>query len=162
MIAPAESASSVPRRRGRRQVTTPYLAAVLMALLSLQFLLGTYLNLYVSIPSAGVGALPLDGLTVLILHILLGIMVVGTSLRLTGVAVKAHNGRQTALAALAAVGMILAFLSGADFAFNGPSDASSFVMAFGFFLGMIGSAFIVAAAHLPRPEGSPPGGTASR
>lgn len=156
MSAPADASPSPgPRRRRRRVVTVPYLAAVLMALLSLQFLLGTYLNLYVTIPSGGVGAMDLGGLVVLILHILLGIMVLGTSVRLTWVAYKAHGGRQTALAAIATVGMILAFLSGADFTFSSQGDASSFIMAFGFFLGMIGAALIVAGAHMPRPADEP-------
>ncbi len=149
------SATETPRRRGRRPVTAPFLAAVLMALLSIQFLLGTYLNLYVSIPSGGnLGGLDLGGLIVLILHIIVGIMVIGTAGRLTFVASKAHNGRQTALAAVAAIGMVVAFLAGADFTFSSQSNASSFLMAFGFFLGMICSALIVAAAQLPRPAGT--------
>ncbi len=46
MSAPAEATPAAsPRRRGRRAVTTPYMAGVLMALLSIQFLLGSYLNL---------------------------------------------------------------------------------------------------------------------
>lgn len=157
MSAPAEAApAESPRRRGRREFTTPYLAAVLMALLSIQFLLGTYLSLYVTIPAGGnLGAMDLGGLIVLILHILLGIMVIGTAGRLTYVASKAHIGRQTALAAVAAIGMVLAFLGGADFTFNGQGNGSSFFMAFGFFLGMICSALIIAGAHMPRPASSP-------
>ncbi len=140
-------------RRSRRPITVPFLAAVLMALLSIQFLLGTYLNLYVTIPAGGnLGAMDLGGLVVLALHIILGIMVIGTAGRLTYVASKAHVGRQTALAAIAFIGMVLAFLAGADFTFSSQGNASSFLMAFGFFLGMICSALIVAAPHVPRPD----------
>lgn len=159
----SEPSASRPRRGGRREVTAAFLAGVLMALLSIQFLLGTYLNLYVTIPPGGnLGAMDLGGLAVLILHILVGIMVIGTSLRMTFVAVRAHIGRQTALAAIAALGMIVAFLAGADFTFSSQGNAASFLMAFGFFLGMFCSALIVAGAQLPRPgPGSPPE-TASR
>lgn len=153
MIAHAGAASAAPRRRGRREVTVPFLAAILTALLSVQFLLGTYLNLFVTIPSGrDLGALPPDGLVVLVLHILVGIMVLGISLRLTYVAAKARNGRQTALAAIAALGMTVAFLAGANFTFGDQADAASFVMAFGFFLGMFASALILAGAHVPRPD----------
>ncbi len=151
MSPPADNASATPRRRGRRPVTVPFLASVLVALLSIEFLLGTYLSLYVSIPPGNVGALALDGLVVLALHIIVGIMVIGTALRMTLVAVRAHDRRQIALAAIAALGMVLAFLAGADFAFGSQSDASSFAMAFGFFLGMFCSALLVAGVSLPRP-----------
>ncbi len=153
MSAPAnESAAAGPWRRARRPVTAPFMAGILTALLSFQFLLGTYLNLYVTIPSGGnLGALDVAGLVVLILHIIVGVLVVGTSLQLLVVAWRAHNGRQTALAGIAALGMILAFLAGANFTFSSQGNAASFLMAFGFFLGMIGSALIVAGAHLPRP-----------
>ncbi len=152
MSASQAAPTAARPRRSRRPVTAPFLAAVLMALLSIQFLLGTYLNLYVTIPAGGnLGAIGVGGLVVLALHILLGIMVIGTAGRLTFVASKAHNGRQTALAAIAFIGMVLAFLAGADFTFSSQSDASSFLMAFGFFLGMICSALIVAGVHMPRP-----------
>ncbi len=152
MSAPADASSGAPRRRVRREASAPYLAAVLMALLSIQFLLGTYLNLYVTIPAGGnLGALDLGGLVVLILHIIVGILVVGTAGRLTYVASKAHDRRQTVLAAIAFVGMVFAFLAGADFTFSSQGNASSFLMAFGFFLGMICSALILAGAHMPSP-----------
>ncbi len=153
MNAPADTPSAAgPRRRGRGAATVPFLAGVLMALLSFQFLLGTYLSLYVTIPSGGnLGAVDLGGLVVLILHILVGVMVIGTAGRLTFVASKAHNGRQVALAAIATLGMVIAFLAGADFTFSSQGNAASFLMAFGFFLGMICSALIMAGAHVPGP-----------
>ena len=153
MSAPAgESGVAGPRRRGRRPVTVASMAAVLAALLSIQFLLGTYLELYVTIPSGrDLGALPLDGLVVLILHIVVGILVVGTSIRLTVVAVRTHSGRDIALSAIALIGMIVAFLAGLSFTFGDQTDAASFVMAFGFFLGMLCAALLFGGAQLPRP-----------
>lgn len=164
MNAPAEGSSTAGRRRRtRRPVTTPFLAGILVVLLAFQFLLGTYLNLYVTIPSGGnLGALSWDGLAVLALHILLGIMVVGTSLRMTLVAVRARNGREIAFSAIAAIGLTLAFLGGADFTFASQGNGQSFVMAFGFFLGVLGSGLLMARAHLPRPQGDAPAGTPSR
>jgi hypothetical protein len=152
--APAvESPVGRPRRRSRREVTAPFLAGILVVLLAFQFLLGSYLNLYVTIPSGGnLGALPLDGLVVLILHILLGIMVIVTSLRMALVAVKGRNGREIAFAGIAALGMIVAFLGGADFTFGSPSNGLSFIMAVGFALGVLGSGLLMARAHLPRPR----------
>ena len=139
------------------------MAGILVALLSVQFLLGTYLQLYVNIPASGnLGAMDLGGLIVLILHILVGIKVIGTSARLLVVALRAHNGRQTALAAIAVLGMVIAFLAGAAFTFGTQENGASFGMAFGFFLGMFCSALIVAGAHVPRPEGASPSGRASR
>ena len=163
MNAPAEATPSASRQRRRRGATAPSLASVLIALLSVQFLLGTYLVLYVSFPAGGnLGALWLGGLVVLILHIIVGIMVIGTAGRLTYVASRAHNGRQTALAATAALGMVIAFLAGAAFTFGEQADAMSFVMAFGFFLGMFGSALILAGAHLPGPDAGGDSAPASR
>lgn len=153
MSAPPEATSAAaPTRRGRREVTAPSLAGILVALLSFQFLLGTYLEIYVDIPAGGnLGAMDLGGLVVLLLHILVGIMVIGTSARLLVVAARAHNGRQTALAAVAALGMVIAFLAGAAFTFGSQADGASFLMAVGFFLGMFGSGLIMAGARVPRP-----------
>ncbi len=157
MTSPSVASSTTgPRSRGRRPVTAPFLAAVLMALLSFEFLLGTYLNLFVPIPTGGnVSALPLDGLVVLILHIVVGILVIGTAGRLAYVAWKSHDRLQTALAVIAVLGMVFAFLAGADFTFVDQAPSDSFGMAFFFFLGMICSALIVARAHLPRPADEP-------
>ena len=153
MSTPAEATPGRRRRRARREVTAPFLAAVLMALLSIEFLLGTYLNLFVPIPPDGnLGALPPAGLVILALHIIVGVMVIGTAGRLALVASTSHERRQTALAVIAAVGMVIAFLAGADFTFVDQAAGDSFGMAFGFFLGMICSALIVAMAHVPRPD----------
>lgn len=127
------------------------MAAVLMALLSFEFLLGTYLNLFVPIPASGVGAIGLGGLVVLVLHIIVGIMVIGTAGRLAYVASKSRDRRQTALGIIAFVGMVIAFLAGADFTFVDQANSDSFGMAFGFFLGMVCAALIIARVHLPRP-----------
>ncbi len=153
MSSPSDATPAAPRRRrGLPPATVPFLAGILTGLLALEFLLGMALNLYMTIPSGGVGALSLAGRTVLVLHIIVGILVVTTALRMTILAAKAHNGRRTALSAIALVGMVLAFLAGADFAFSGPNDASSFTIAFGFFLGMFCSALIVAGIHFTHPE----------
>ncbi len=163
MSAPGEPLLSAGRRGRRfRAATAPFMAAVLMALLSIEFLLGTYLNLYVTIPTGGVGAMDTGGLIVLILHIVVGIMVIGTAGRLAYVASKARDRLQTILSMIAALGVVLAFLAGADFTFSGQADASSFTMAFGFFLGMLCSALIAGRAHLPRPDDASTTDTASR
>lgn len=151
MSAPEEPSSTARPRRARRPVTAPFMAAVLIALLSIEFLLGTYLTLFVEIPASGVGAIGLGGLVVLALHIIVGIMVIGTAGRLAYVASKSHDRRQTALGIVAFVGMVLAFLAGADFTFVDQANGDSFGMAFGFFLGMICAALIVAMAQMPRP-----------
>ena len=152
MSASTNATPAAPGKRGRRALTAPFLAGVLVGLLSFQFLLGTYLQLYVNIPAGeNVGAMDLGGLVVLILHIIVGIMVIGTSARLLVVSARAHDRRQTALAAIAALGMVIAFLAGAAFTFGEQADGASFLMALGFFLGMLCSGLIMAGAHLPRP-----------
>lgn len=139
-------------RRGRRAVTLEFLAAVLVSFLAIQFLLGTYLEMFVSTPSGrDLGALSADGLVALVAHIVVGVMVLGLSFRMTYVAARARNPRGTVLAGTAALGLVVAFLGGMGFTFGTPTDALSFVMASGFFLALLATGVLLARPRL-RPD----------
>lgn len=126
------------RRRRARNPTVPFLAGVQLRMLAVQFLLGTYLALFVSLE-----ALDLVGATVLVLHIVLGFGLLVVSLRMVLAAVRTGVQRGIVWPAVSLLGMIAAFLAGSSFTFAGESDAASFVMAFGFFLGLISDSAIL-------------------
>ena len=150
------SARSERGRRARRPVTLEFLTSILVALLAVQFLLGTYLELFVGLPAeAGVGGISLDGLVALVLHIAVGILLVGLTLRMTLVAARSKNRRGTVLAGLAALGILVAFLGGVGFTFGAHEDVASFVMAFGFAVAMFCAGVLLAGAHVSRPSEVP-------
>lgn len=145
-----------PGRRVRRPVTLEFLASVLVALLAIQFLLRTYLELFVGLPAEpGVGGSSLDGLVVLVLHIAVGTLLVGLTLRMTLVAARSRNRRGALLAGLAALGILVAFLGGMGFTFGAHEDVASFVMAFGFAVAMFCAGILLAGVHVPRPPEEP-------
>jgi hypothetical protein len=152
------SARGDPGRRGRRPVSLEFLASVLVGLLAIQFLLGTYLEIFVTIPPGrDIGAIPIIGLVVLVLHIVVGILLVGLSLRMTLIALRTKARGGTILAGVSALGILVAFLGGMGFTFGDQSDVLSFVMATGFFLAMLCSGVLLAGSNVARRASGPEG-----
>jgi hypothetical protein len=97
-------------------------------LLVAQFVLGIYINLYVTVPSAdhahGLGQAIANGPAGLTVHIVLGLLLILAAL---GFLVQAILSRQPALIAAAVLGllaMIGAAASGSSFTGSGRNDAS--------------------------------------
>jgi hypothetical protein len=115
------------RVRGLRRAG---LAAFVM--LVIQFGLGSYVNLYVTVPSAdhggGLGKILQNGPASLTLHVVLGLLLILSAL---GLLVQAFMARLPVIIGIAAVGLVAvvgAAFSGASFAGQGH-DSSSLAMA---------------------------------
>lgn len=129
-----------------RRPTLEFLAAGLVAMLAVEFLLGTYLAMFVEIPAGGaLEKLPWDGLLVIILHILVGIALIVLAVRMVLVAVRSKSQRGLLLAGLSLIGVLMAFIGGALFTGNGD-EILSFVMAFGTFLALCCAAIVFAGS----------------
>jgi hypothetical protein len=141
-----------------------FLAFVGLLLLVVEFLFGTLVNLFVSIPTPLSGKTPstsggvLYGLAwslgqtsmpLLLLHVVLGLLLVLISLALVVLALIARQGLWVAVSLLAAAGMVIATLSGASFVESGVA-ASSLVMSIGFLLALIAYAL---GLYVTRPKG---------
>jgi hypothetical protein len=144
------------RRRGPRAARgLAFLAGVQLRMLGVQFLLGTYLSLFVSL-----SAMSLFDAGVLVVHILYAFGLVVVSLLLVRAAVRVRNRHGIVWSAVSAFGMILALLAGSSFTFGGESNVASFVMAFGFFLGLISDSFLLGPARSPAGTQDRPGALA--
>ena len=137
-------------RARMRRPTLDFLAAGLVAMLAVEFLLGTYLAMFVEMPANGaIETLPLDGLVVIILHILIGLALIVLGIRMVLVAVKSKATRGMVLAGIALIGILMAFIGGALFTGNGD-EVMSFVMASGTFLALMCAALIFMGASAAR------------
>jgi hypothetical protein len=119
----------------------------LLILLAAQFLLGMALNLFGSPPS-GPALIILESSPILVLHILFGVLLVGTSVRVLTLGRRLRDRRGSASGGLALLSALLAFLAGMAFTFGGGSAVDSYLMSVGF------TGVLVAAALLlvPRPR----------
>lgn len=134
-LAAPTAGGAGPRSLFRRP-TLEFLAAGMVLMLAVEFLLGTYLAMFVEIPAGGaLEKLPWDGLLVIILHILVGIALIVLTVRMVLVAVRAKTQRGLLLAGLSLIGVLMAFVGGALFTGSG-NEVLSFAMAFGTFLAL--------------------------
>lgn len=146
LAAPTAGPMAAAGRR-RRRITLPFLASGLVGMLAFEFLLGTYLQMFVELPPGGdFGTLPFGGLVVLVLHIVVGLLLIGLCLRMTYVAVRSKSLRGTVLAGLSVLGVVIAFAAGSDFTYGSQAEVMSFAMATGFFIAMVSAAILLASA----------------
>lgn len=144
--------------------TLRFLAFVGLLLLMIEFLFGMLVNLYVSIPTPLPGTTPstsggvLYGLAwslgqtsmpTLLLHVVVGLLLVLISLALLVLSLVARRWQWLAVSLIAAVGIILATLSGSNFVVSGVA-ASSLVMTIGFLLALLSYA---TGLYVTRPKG---------
>jgi hypothetical protein len=130
--------------------TLRFLALVALLFLVVQFLFGMLVNLFVQIPIPLPGTTPstsrgfLQGLgwsltqtsmPMLLVHVVLGLVLVLVSLALLVLSIVARQGRWVAASLIAAVGIIIAALSGMGFVDTGVADGS-LVMSIGFLLAL--------------------------
>jgi hypothetical protein len=123
------------------------LGGPMLGLLAVQFLLGMTLNLFVTVPSDVRGIAVLWSSPALLLHVIVGVAVVGIFGRGARVAARTQDSRLLATGGLGLVGAVLAFLAGLSFVFEGQTAGASMVMAVGFLV-----ATIVAGIFLAQPQ----------
>ena len=134
-----------------RQPNLEFLASGLVAMLAVEVLLGTYLSMFVELPANGaIETLPLDGLAVLVVHILLGIALIVLTARMILVAVRSKNGRGLVLSGISLLGVLMAFVGGSVFTSSGQGEVMSFVMASGTVIAMICAAVLLASSAAGR------------
>jgi vacuolar-type H+-ATPase subunit I/STV1 len=104
-----------------------------LVLLLIQYVLGMYTNIYVTVPSAdkggGLGKAISNGPAALSVHAVLALLLILSAI---GLLVQAIMARYWAVLAAAAVGLIAiigAAFSGANFTNNGGQDSASMTMA---------------------------------
>lgn len=148
--AVSETAGRLPARRARSLRRGVFAAFVLLVV---QFALGSYVNLYVTVPGAdhgsGVGKALANGPAGLTAHIVLGLLLI---LAAVGFGVQAVLARRPGLIVLAVAGL-LAMLgaAGAGSSFVGTaSDGASMAMAILTAVGLL--CYGTALFLLPQPE----------
>ncbi|MCI4345426.1 MAG: hypothetical protein L3K07_01530 [Thermoplasmata archaeon] len=141
---PTGPVGEAPEQRRGTHVRT--LGIPLLILLAAEFLLGMALNLFGSLPG-GSALTVLESSPILVLHIILGVLLVGTSARVLALGRRLRDRRATASGALALLSSLLAFLAGMAFTFNGGSAAASYLMSVGFTGVLVGAALLL----VPRP-----------
>ncbi|MCI4360273.1 MAG: hypothetical protein L3J91_01070 [Thermoplasmata archaeon] len=139
-MAASPSLDGFPGGAVRGGGTLDRLSLGMLVLLSIEFVLGMALALFVSLPSGtGVVAL-LRSYPVLDLHLLLALFIVGIALRAVALARGAAARGALYASVLALVSALVATVAGWAFAFDGQNPDASFVMALGF-LGVLVGAF---------------------
>jgi hypothetical protein len=145
----------VDRRQRFNAVLRPgFLAALLM--LVIQFLLGMYVNLFVTIPTNHPGARPPEyfsgvaqsvfwaitqsGLLFLILHAAFGLVIVVGAAVLLAQGIQSRSRSLIMTTSVGAFGVLVAALNGGSF-LNYNEDFSSMIMAAGFAVAMVSYVF---------------------
>lgn len=127
--------------------TLRVLSWVALLLLSIEFVLGMLVNLFVEIPSplpgttggilqALVWSLAQTRMPSLWLHVVVGIALLFISIALIVLSIVARQSRWMIASLLAALGILFATLSGMGFV-NTGEDASSMAMSIGFVLALL-------------------------
>lgn len=142
-------------KRVRRLVSLRRLAVNLLRVLAGQFLFGEILSIYVTLPFPSPMTLAAwAGVGVLVVHIFLGVLALAFSARMVVMAMREPRRQGLGLSLIAFVGLVTAFLAGANFTFGAQDENASFLMAFGFYLALLVGALIL--GRLPDGEPSRP------
>lgn len=120
------------------------MSAIGLALLGLQFFLGMFLNLFVSLPASD--PFSADALAVLSLglHMTNGFVLLGVTIGMVFVARRIGDRRSALTAALSAVSVGIALFGGLRFIFGGQDNVYSYVMATGFMVALLAQALLFA------------------
>ncbi len=112
--------------------------SVLSLLLPLQFLLGIWVNLFVTVPDPIVGSFfATGGGIVLVVHILNALTIATLSIVAVVLARRLKSLVPFRLSIIATLFVFLAIASGITFVFFGQNDAFSFTMAIGFVFSVV-------------------------
>jgi hypothetical protein len=139
----------------RRRGSVPSVLGIpLLALLTVEFLLGMALNLFLALPS-GSPATILASSPWLDVHIAVGLMLLGLLGRVVALGARQRDRSTVIAGAIGLASGVGAFLAGLSFAFGGGSPLASYVMSVGF------AGLLVSAAILLRPRFAPRPGTSA-
>lgn len=131
-------------------------AAPMLGLLVVEFLLGMGLALFVTLPT-GSPLTVLAASPLLWVHLAVGLMIIGITARALRDALAAGKGVVRGVTALGFVSALLAFLAGLSFTFGDQSAVASFVMSVGFTGVLLDAGYLLARRSRPaRDEGVPP------
>ncbi|MCI4363720.1 MAG: hypothetical protein L3K13_05380 [Thermoplasmata archaeon] len=168
--SPVAPGAPEPRARRGEGPQLRVLGVPLIFLLAAQLLLGTALNLFGSLPS-GSPLKILESSPILLLHVVVGVLLVGLSSRILTLGLRLRDRRSSAVGALAVLSALVAFLAGVAFTFGGGGTFASYLMSVGFTGVLVGGALLLVprspvelqgAARYERAEGNLPalgGGT---
>ena len=134
MTTPKDPRSSI----GTRKPANTAASLGMLGLLTVQFLIGMAVNLYVTLPSANSGmAGMMRGGPLVMIHMMLGIILILGAL--VAFVTSLPYGRWAIVcAAISLGGMILAGVGGITFLMGGESNSASFLMAIGFLVAVGG------------------------
>jgi cation transport ATPase len=121
--------------RTTANVRLAFLGIPLLVLLAIEFLLGMGLNLYVPL-GTGTPLAILESSVWLLLHVGVGVLLLGIASNIVRTAARAHDRRTLAVSVLGLLSGIAAFAAGLAFTFGSQSPTASYAMAIGF-LGMV-------------------------
>jgi hypothetical protein len=125
------SASPAPSSARDPRAFLAFLGLPMIGLLALELLLGMALNLFTTLPTGGPGAI-LASSPVLIVHILIGVLLVGITGRALVVSFRVGERSTLLASALGLVSVLVAFLAGVSFTFGDQSASASYAMSAGF------------------------------
>jgi hypothetical protein len=117
------------------------MSAVVLGLLGVEFLLGMFLNLFVSIPTSdpfsGSGLLPLG------LHMTNAFLLLAVSVAMIFVARSQGDRKSVAISGLTALTLFVAISAGFNFIFGGQGNVASYVMATGFLFAVLLQVYLI-------------------
>jgi hypothetical protein len=133
MQASAEAGRVTIERLAGRLTALRRASFASLVLLLIQYGLGMYTNIYVTVPSAdkggGMGKAISNGPAALSIHAVLAILLILAAIGLLVQAIMARYWTVLAAAAIALIAIIGAAFSGANFTNNGGQDSASMTMA---------------------------------
>lgn len=106
------------------------LAITLVFVLFLQYVLGMYTALYIEIPEDVSGWQFMGNSTVILSHVILGILLAVISIWLLAASIKKMNGIWILFSIIGLAGIFLALMTGSAF-MDGQSNDNSFLMSLG-------------------------------
>jgi hypothetical protein len=129
----AEAGRATGGRPARRVKALRRASFAALVLLLIQFVLGMYVNIYVTVPKAdeggGMGKAISGGPATLSIHAVLGLLLILSAIGLLVQSVMARYWGVFAAAVIALVAIVGAAFSGADFVNKGGQDSASMTMA---------------------------------
>ena len=129
---------------------------ILFAFLFLQFLLGMYINLFISIPVKSpffmMGYGPYGGFSIVMAHMFLGILIGLASLGILFLSIGAGSLRILLSSIGLFLSILLAGIDGLFFLFDGENNINSYLMSAGFILSMLFAVMLLIYIYQPAPQ----------
>lgn len=141
-----------PSRAGLARLGPPFLGLV-----TVEFLLGISLNLFVALPTGSPTSV-LAASPLLDVHLLVGLLLLGIATNVFRLALREKRRAPAVVTGLGLLSGLGAFAAGLSFAFGSPSAAASFAMSAGFVGLMLEAAYLLSlrrAVDSPMRGGAP-------